>query len=573
MKNISRKVLSNMLEDIQKNDFISFLDIYSDYINSEELQYFVRNYNKANTKNTREYFMNNAKQEFSKLLFRTIREDNTLKDFTDIVREEGISDLSHIVSLYDKYMELSNKNEHDRAVSLAEYPSEIQERYVTHVPWRYFKRYFNLASTNVQNSIFKDTIDPLEYPLPRELDDESLENIDRCINLKWKDYLELSDNKYEALELLDSDLEGISEKVDIGKYFEKFIKENFEDLNKDKAVLSEHWDKYTGECKLKLLGALDIEQKEGEVFKIDYSAPTRNLEELLDVSKKYKLSCGFVIKNCSELPIDNITILQEYYGIDIHQVRFSDYGLDETQEKPYTLQEYIDCRRMIDKITENIENYSGVLKGYDPNKEKKLCCRALRLISNLVSYNYEYVERSDANQTTKEEDIINRNLIGALLHGKAVCAGYAEAGRNVLSCMGIECRNVSADNIDRGEHGHAWNLVKLDGEWYNVDLTWDADALVEELQPKYLLKSDEDFKNHDNYIPRHKTEKCNRTEPEVYYYLFRSRVTETTQSVITMRDIINASRAKQSEVSNNNQNDNKAIASKENNLDEEIDER
>ena len=40
-----------------------------------------------------------------------------------------------------------------------------------------------------------------------------------------------------------------------------------------------------------------------------------------------------------------------------------------------------------------------------------------------------------------------------------------------------------------------------------------------------------------------------------------------------MRDIINASRAKQSEVSNNNQNDNKAIASKENNLDEEIDER
>src|SRR5699024_10388840 len=117
MKNISRKVLSNMLEDIQKNDFISFLDIYSDYINSEELQYFVRNYNKANTKNTREYFMNNAKQEFSKLLFRTIREDNTLKDFTDIVREEGISDLSHIVSLHDKYMELSNKNEHDRAVS------------------------------------------------------------------------------------------------------------------------------------------------------------------------------------------------------------------------------------------------------------------------------------------------------------------------------------------------------------------------------------------------------------------------------------------------------------------------
>ena len=573
MKNISRKVLSNLLEDVQKKDFISFLDIYSDYINSEELQYFIQNYNKVNTKNTPEYFLNNAKQEFSKILFKTIREDDTLKDFTDIVREEGISDLSHIVSLYDKYMDLSNKNEHDRAVSLAEYPAEIQERYVSHVPGREFKRYFDLASTNVQNTIFKNASYPLDYPLPRELDEDSLESIDRCINLRWEEYLELSDNKYEALELLDRDLKGLAEKVDIGKYFEKFLKENFEDLNKNKDILSNHWDNYTGECKLKLLGALDIEQKEGEVFKIDYSAPTRNLEELFDVSKKYKLSCGFVIKDCSELPIDSITILQKYYEIDIHQVRFSDYGLDEKQKKPYTLQEYINCRRMIDKITENIESKSGVFAGRDLNRDKKVCCRALRIISNLVSYNYEYLERLDNNQTTEGEELINRNLIGPLLQGEAVCAGYAETVRNVLSCMGIESRYVSADNVDSSEHGHAWNLVKLDGEWYNVDLTWDADALVEELQPKYLLKSDEDFKNHDNYIPRHKTEKCNRTEPEVYYYLFRNRVKETTQSVITMRDIINASRAKQSEVSNNNQNDNKSIASKENNLDEEIDER
>lgn len=573
MKNISRKVLSNMLEDIQKNDFISFLDIYSDYINSEELQYFIQNYNKANTKNTREYFLNNAKQEYSKLLFKTIREGDTLKDFADIVREEGISDLSYIVSLYDTYLELSNKNEHDRVVSLAEYPSEIQERYVSHVPWRDFKRYFNSASTYVQNQIFKNVLYPFEYPLPRELDDESLENIDRCINLIWKEYIEISDNKYEALKFLNSDLDGISENVDIGKYFEKFIKENFEDLNKDKAVLSEYWDKYTGECKLKLLGVLDIEQKEGEVFELDFSSEIRDLQELIEISKKYKLSCGFVVKDCSGLPIDSINILQKYFEIDIHQVRFSDYGLDETQKKPYTLQEYMACRKMIDKITENIESKSGVFQGRDPNREKKMCCRALRIISNLVSYNHEYIERSEAKQTTEEEDIINRNLIGPLLHGKAVCAGYAETVRNVLSCMGIESRNVSADNIDRGEHGHAWNLVKLDGEWYNVDLTWDADALVEELQPKYLLKSDEDFKNHDNYIPRHKTEKCNRTEPEVYYYLFRNRVKETTQSVITMRDIINASRAKQSEVSNNNQNDNKSIASKENNLDEELDER
>ena len=64
---------------------------------------------------------------------------------------------------------------------------------------------------------------------------------------------------------------------------------------------------------------------------------------------------------------------------------------------------------------------------------------------------------------------------GALVQGKAVCNGYAEAMALLLSCVDVE------NYIMTGEAGteqdnrqlHAWNAVKLDGEWYQVDATWD----------------------------------------------------------------------------------------------------
>lgn len=65
------------------------------------------------------------------------------------------------------------------------------------------------------------------------------------------------------------------------------------------------------------------------------------------------------------------------------------------------------------------------------------------------------------------------------------------------------------------ECGHAWNQIKLDGVWYNMDLTWDRDRIVAGEMPLYLLKSDRDFANHDEYdTEKCKKEQCNET---VYY--------------------------------------------------------
>ncbi len=61
-------------------------------------------------------------------------------------------------------------------------------------------------------------------------------------------------------------------------------------------------------------------------------------------------------------------------------------------------------------------------------------------------------------------------IYGALAGKKAVCSGYARAAKLLLNRVGIECRLVSGMSKDTG---HMWNQVKIDGQWYNLDITWD----------------------------------------------------------------------------------------------------
>ena len=80
---------------------------------------------------------------------------------------------------------------------------------------------------------------------------------------------------------------------------------------------------------------------------------------------------------------------------------------------------------------------------------------------------------------------------GALLKKLCVCAGYAKAFKKLMKAYHIPCKVVSGK---AGGGGHAWNMVKLDGKWYHVDVTWD-DPIIEERNDNtkvyytYFLKS------------------------------------------------------------------------------------
>lgn len=56
------------------------------------------------------------------------------------------------------------------------------------------------------------------------------------------------------------------------------------------------------------------------------------------------------------------------------------------------------------------------------------------------------------------------------LYRTGVCQAYMEAYSCLLKAVGIEVKEITGT---AGGEAHGWNLVRLDGEWYHVDCTWD----------------------------------------------------------------------------------------------------
>lgn len=164
-----------------------------------------------------------------------------------------------------------------------------------------------------------------------------------------------------------------------------------------------------------------------------------------------------------------------------------------TQQEVKDRQAKIDqeAQKLLDTLDESMSEYEIALRTYD-------------FIIQSIHYDTLALEQEEENGPPLEEPDDIRSIYGVFVNKKAVCAGYASAFQYIIQKFGIECAVIS--NPD-----HAWNLVKLDGEYYYVDATW-GDGSNTKASKYYSDATNYDFfcitTEEVNRLDSHKADDC-----------------------------------------------------------------
>lgn len=128
-------------------------------------------------------------------------------------------------------------------------------------------------------------------------------------------------------------------------------------------------------------------------------------------------------------------------------------------------------------------------------------------------YIHDYIAGICDYNSTGDEHV--STAYGCLVEKKANCEGYAKAFSYLAEKMNMECVLVTG-KTDKGEN-HAWNQVKIDGDWYNLDVTWDDRGDTSDIRWIYFLCNDEDFnRTHIAENTCFKPFECSSTENNYY---------------------------------------------------------
>ena len=148
----------------------------------------------------------------------------------------------------------------------------------------------------------------------------------------------------------------------------------------------------------------------------------------------------------------------------------STFGFLIHEEYEYTAVQLY-SRYSPDELVKCVSDFLYNVNGFYYSLEDSLSEYELeKKIHDLIIDNCEYDEsiNLDEEVPTERSDVFES--YGALVNKVAVCEGYAKAFQLLCHGVGIECMNVIGVSDDQL---HKWNTVKLDGDWYYVDTTWD----------------------------------------------------------------------------------------------------
>lgn len=164
------------------------------------------------------------------------------------------------------------------------------------------------------------------------------------------------------------------------------------------------------------------------------------------------------------------------------------------------------------------ENENYFTNEFESKEKVELAIKQIENIRNLIqdrktgnTYEdikmiHDYLVDSIEYETTISKENIY-NIYGALVNRQSVCEGYAKAFKYLLDEFDIPCIMVigKGQNKQGNIENHAWNYVKLQNNWYAIDVTWDDPIIIgggttnKRTKYQYFLKGSEFFnQNHRN---------------------------------------------------------------------------
>ena len=176
-----------------------------------------------------------------------------------------------------------------------------------------------------------------------------------------------------------------------------------------------------------------------------------------------------------------------YLGREISIVRYSGSGERILIEPSYTL-----SREIIRDFNGRIE--SGV---------NELICRldlggvsdieAVRRLHDYLASEAEYDDEA-LGERKKGRLISAHSVIGIFSKQCAVCDGISKTVKLVLNSLNIPCIVVAGQSAFEEDNGsHAWNIVKIGGKAYHLDMTWDINLSRNgRISYEYFLISDQE---------------------------------------------------------------------------------
>lgn len=220
--------------------------------------------------------------------------------------------------------------------------------------------------------------------------------------------------------------------------------------------------------------------------KVVSNTTTNNNLKKESLSDKYKIKSDVM----TYAKVTNMELYKKLYdvvdnienSIDISAFSVNDKDLENIQialwnRSNYELFYIKDIKLSSDKKKVNFTyNYS---KDVIKNMKAKFNEKVNYILNNVVKPGYtelqkelaiyKYIGENTIYNYDNNSGIDTINAYSIIVNGKGICLGYANALYYLFDKVGMESYTVTSD-----VPFHMWNIVKIDGQYYHVDATWEG---------------------------------------------------------------------------------------------------